>query len=513
MSDLNPLDVATTYARLAGLSARDYDLARPEAASSLGVRTSTLDAEVAKIRMVTRPLSNRDTDLELTEDGIALAFTAHHHELLRYCHDAGSWFHWTGAIWRRERTKLAFSWARQVARQMIREDGADADDRAKFSRAAVAAAVERFAQSDRAFAVTSETWDADPWLLGTPAGTVELKTGKIRPAAQTDFITKMTAVAPADQAHCPLWLKFLDDACNHDADLIRFLRQWCGYMLTGDIREHALLFIYGPGGNGKSVFLNVIAAILSDYACTAAMDTFTSSAGDKHPTDMARLHGARMVCASETEEGKAWAEVRIKQLTGGDVVAARYMRMDFFEFKPQFKLTIVGNHKPVLQNVDDAARRRFNVLPFVHKPENPDRQLEEKLRKEWPGILRWMIDGCQDWRANGLVRPQIVMDTTNAYFSEQDIVHHWIEDCCETGVHKADSTAKLFKSWSEYALANGEKPGSTKSFTQVLVRHGCSPTKRVQGERNGRGWTGIEVKLPPATKSHHEPPDYDEQRF
>jgi putative DNA primase/helicase len=138
----------------------------------------------------------------------------------------------------------------------------------------------------------------------------------------------------------------------------------------------------------------------------AAMDTFTASRGDKHPTDLAMLRGARLVTASETEEGKAWAEARIKSLTGGDDFSARFMRQDFFEFKPAFKLCIIGNHKPVLQNVDDAARRRFNNIPFTRMPENPDRELEAKLMKEAPGILRWMIEGCLDWKRNGLMRPQ-----------------------------------------------------------------------------------------------------------
>ena len=242
-----------------------------------------------------------------------------------------------------------------------------------MAKAATAAAVERFAQADRAFAVTSAIWDRDPMLLGTPGGVVDLRTGELRPAAQGDFITKLTAVAPAETADCPLWLQFLKEATGDDEKLIRFLQQWAGYCLTGDTREHALLFVYGPGGNGKSVWLNTIAGILADYAKNAAMETFTASQNDRHPTDLAMLKGARMVCASETEEGRAWAEVRIKQLTGGDTISARFMRQDFFEFRPQFKLTVIGNHKPLLRNVDDAAKRRFNVVPFTRKPAKPDK--------------------------------------------------------------------------------------------------------------------------------------------
>lgn len=147
------------------------------------------------------------------------------------------------------------------------------------------------------------------------------------------------------------------------------------------------------------------------------MDTFTASrGGDKHPTDLAMLHGARVVTATETEEGRQWAEARIKAMTGGDPVTARFMRQDFFTYLPAFKLMIAGNHKPGLANVDEAARRRFNIVPFSHKPPKPDRELEKKLQAELPAILRWMIEGCLDWQAHGLIRPQVVIDATADYF-------------------------------------------------------------------------------------------------
>jgi putative DNA primase/helicase len=223
-----------------------------------------------------------------------------------------------------------------------------------------------------------------------------LRTGELRPAQRGDHITKSTAVAPSARADCPRWFDFLRQATRGDDGLMRFMQQVAGYGLTGDICEHALFFIYGPGGNGKTVFLNTVKSILGDYATTAAMDTFMANHHDRHPTDLAMLRGARLVSVSETEEGRAWTESRIKQLTGGDPISARFMRQDFFEYRPQFKLLIIGNHKPSLRNVADAARRRFNLIPFIHKPETPDRQLEEKLKSEWPGILRWAINGALD---------------------------------------------------------------------------------------------------------------------
>jgi putative DNA primase/helicase len=324
---------------------------------------------------------------------------------------------------------------------------------------------------------------------------VDLKTGALRPSDRADGITKLTAVAPAAKADCPLWLEFLRQATNGDAELVRFLRHWCGYCLTGDISEHALLFIYGPGGNGKGVFLNTVAKIFDAYHKTAPMETFTASNSDRHPTDLAGLSGARLVAVSETEEGKAWAESKIKSITGGDRVSARFMRQDFFEYEPQFKLTIVGNHKPRLRNVDDAARRRFNIVPFVHKPAKVDPYLVDKLKKEWPAILRWMIDGCLDWQRNGLVRPKVVTDATAEYFEDQDSFTQWLEECCDVEIgnrYKTATSDELFASWSAYARAAAVDAGTKIGFGEKLRGAHLEPYKN-----NGqRGWRFVQVKRP-----------------
>jgi putative DNA primase/helicase len=171
------------------------------------------------------------------------------------------------------------------------------------------------------------------------------------------------------------------------------------------------------------------------------------------------------------------------------------MRQDFFEFRPQFKLVVIGNHKPALRNVDDAARHRFNVVPFVHKPPVPDRELETKLCEEWPAILRWMINGCLTWQRGGLVRPQVVLEATAEYFSEQDSVQQWIDECCETGGRDVfDTVANLFRSWTAYATTNGEKPGNSKWLAQTLRRQGCESVPHTPGHHEKRGFLGISVK-------------------
>jgi putative DNA primase/helicase len=393
-----------------------------------------------------------------------------------------------GSIWKPNQTAIAFHFARELAREL-----ADSEtDKVRYvtSKTSFAAGVEKFARTDPIFAVTSESWDADPMLLGTPSGTVDLTTGRLSPSNSADGITKATAVAPSETADCPLWRRFLNEATNGDEEMVKFLQQWAGYSLTGDVREQSLVFVYGPGGNGKSVFINVLTGIMSDYAATPTMESLTVSKGERHSTDIAMLRGARIATASETEHGRPWAESRIKQLTGGDAITARFMRQDNFTFKPTFKLLIVGNHMPRLRNVDDAMRRRFNIAPFVHKPTQPDRQLEVKLKGEWPAILRWAIDGCLDWQKNGLIRPASIKAATGKYFADQDLWTQWLDEECEVEPENRwimAGSGELFQSWTNYAKAAGADAGSRIEFAENLEKQGFSPDKGGGGRRIWRG--------------------------
>jgi putative DNA primase/helicase len=431
-----------------------------------------------------KPVEKKKNSKRWTQDSIATQFTAQHGDKLRFCHHTQKWYVWTGAIWKPDDTMLAFDYARSVCRDL---------GGSKLARAMDAGAVERFARADRAFAVTSELWDRDKYLLGTPSGPVDLLTGELLPPRQEDYITRATTVAPADTADCPLWQEFIDQVTCHVADLRSFLQRWFGYCLTGEISEHSLLFCYGTGGNGKSVLLNTISAILEDYAVMAALDTFTSTRGDKHPTDLARLRGARMVLASETEEGRSWDEQRIKAITGGDPIAARFMNRDFFTYRPAFKPVIFGNHKPSLRNVDESMRRRLKMAPFNHRPAKPNLQLEQQLIAEYPAILRWLIDGCLAWQQKGLSPPIIVQDATAEYFADQDVLARWIEERCETGAGLGYTASGLFKSWKDYAIANGEEPRTTKWFKPQMERLGYRSAKDCELFR-GRGFRGIQVR-------------------
>jgi putative DNA primase/helicase len=437
------------------------------------------------------PVTEANLSPEFSDDALALEFTARHAHELRYVAKWGTWMLWDGMRWKAEDTLKAFDLARAVARAYA-NSYPDQDDAPKIASARTVAAIEKLARADRRHAATVDIWDADPWLLNTPGGIVDLQIGSTLPPDPLRYMTKITAVAPGGD--CPLWRKFLNEITSGDVELQRFLQRIAGYALTGSIREHALFFFYGTGANGKGVFLNTLTAILGDYAAVAPMETFTVTHGERHPTDLAGLRGARLVAAQETEEGRRWNESKIKALTGGDPISARFMRQDFFTFCPAFKLITAGNHKPGLRGIDEAIRRRLNLVPFtVTIPKNErDKDLFEKLRAEWPGILQWMMEGCTDWLEIGLKPPPAVVAATEDYLNEEDALARWIEECCAIDPIYYDTVANLFPNWRVWAENAGEFVGSQKRFSQALDDRGY---QRQRESGTGRaGFKGIALK-------------------
>ena len=321
----------------------------------------------------------------------------------------------------------------------------------------------------------------EPFLLNTPGQLVDLRTGQARPNRPADMMTKRTAIVPG--GGCPLWHTFLTRITNGDGDLEDFLQRMAGYSLTGSIKEHCLFFAYGTGANGKSVFLNTLAHIAADYHVAAPIEMFMASRNDRHPTELAGLQGARLVTAAETEGNRRWAESRLKALTAGDPIAARFMRGDFFTFEPVFKLLIAGNHKPRLHTVDEAIRRRLHMIPFsitIPKAER-DQDLPEKLEAEWPGILGWAIEGAVEWHTNGLQPPAVVADATLEYLAGEDLIAVWIDDRCYQEPAARTLASALYKSFKEWAEATGERSGTQRAFSMALESHGYRKEKTMDG--------------------------------
>jgi putative DNA primase/helicase len=439
----------------------------------------------------TTPTRTQTTDLlghattppRFSEDDLALRFTHRHVDDLRYVAKWGRWLQYDGMRWKEDTILNVFDKCRLICRDT--SDECLVEGKASLAKqltsASTIAAVHRIANSDQRTAATVDQWDSSVWLLNTPAGAVDPCTGEIRPALREDYFTKMTAVAPVGE--CSLWLEFLARITDYDLELERFLQRMVGYCLTGSTREQCLFFLYGMGANGKSVFEGTISGILGDYAKAAPIETFIATTGERHPTDLAGLQGARLVTAVETEQDRRWAESKIKILTGGDPISARFMRQDFFQYTPQFKLVIAGNHKPGLRSVNEAIRRRFHLVPFnVTIPEaERDLNLAEKLRAEWPGILKWAIEGCIAWYRDALNPPSVVKDATAAYLANEDHVARWIDDCCRLGQREVAKTQALYKSYCDWCEANNEKPLSSREFSPELDRKGYAVEHTVYG--------------------------------
>lgn len=410
---------------------------------------------------------------------------------LIYDPQQGMWYHWENEYWVCQVNEYCLNLIKKLCEKKSLELIATNDKKAitlakQITTRNFVSGVEFFCKcSIDVFVLNSKfnsesIWDKNHFLLGVKNGVVDLFTGEFREAKREDYITKRCSVAPVDDKPI-LWLKFLNESTGFDEEMIDYLQKICGYFLTGDTSEQALFFIYGPGGNGKSVFLEIINSIIGDYAATATMTAFTLNKTEQHTTDLAMLKGARLVSVAETEKGKTWAESRIKQLTGGDRITARFMRQDNFSFLPTFKILIIGNHKPIISNVDDAIRRRLHLIPFTNKPLYPDPNLKEKLLQEAGSILNWMIEGCIKWKHNGLYKNSTVENATNAYFDEEDSLSQWITECCIIENLAKSPSSDLYTSWKCFAEKNGLIAGSNKSFSADLEKKGFVKKKQISG--------------------------------
>jgi len=413
-----------------------------------------------------------------TEDAIALEFSELHWDL-RYVAQWGKWFRWNGSAWVEDTKLIVFDLIRQYCRDSMVYSN-DNGKRVRAAKPATVNGIEQFVRADQRQAATIDLWDQDQWLLNTPAGIVDLRTGELGEHRPEAHMTKITAIGPGGD--CPRWRQFLGEITDQDVGLIDFLQRLIGYCLTGSTTEHVLAFCYGTGANGKGVFLNSIRGLMADYARAAPMEAFAESQTDRHPTELAMLRGARLVVSQETEQGKRWAESRIKSLTGGDPVPARFMRQDFFEYTPQFKLLISGNHRPQLRNVDEAMRRRLLLIPFnrTFGPEERDKDLGDKLKAEWPGILQWAVEGCVAYLADGLRPPEAVRVATEAYFRTQDALGTWVEECCDVGPNHWEPPKRLFESWRRWTEEANEHVGGSRTFGDALEKAGY-PRARIQG--------------------------------
>lgn len=433
----------------------------------------------------------RAADADPLEERVGRQFAREFDDQFCYDHSRGAWINWTGFRWKPDKTDLAMDTMLQFTNQMRMMDPRPRKAMASlnFNRNALS-----IAAADRAMARAGEDFDATHTLAGTPTGYVDLETGIHHPPDRTKMISMCTGVAPADSADCPKWKDFLNWATDNDKALQHYLQKFFGYCLSGKMNEEIMTFIYGPGGNGKGVMLSILGRIMGDYYLSTPSSTFMASRHQEHATELARLQHRRLVSASETNEGDKWNISRIKEITGNEnPISARFMRQDFFEFWPTCKLVIIGNSKPAFDDVDPAIARRLRLINFMQTPAAVNRNLKEEFNGEFASILRWIIDGYQLYRKEGLEPPDVVLRASQAYLGEQDIASEFIRNCLEFRsvgrLHRKDVQWAL----STYLKRNGHTKSvkATRIYKRLEEEHGLS---REEWHDGVRAFHGVNIK-------------------
>lgn len=422
---------------------------------------------------------------------------------LRYMGAADKWLRWDGTRWAWCSCGEEMASAKKVAGKIL-DHAAKlfASDPTRYKKLMAFAtslqnlkrlqAMIELAKSEDGMAVghMSEL-DSDPWLLGVRNGVVNLKDGGLLAPDPAMLITRQAAAEYHDDAQCPKWLEFLNQIFNGDQDTIDYIQRALGYTLTGTTTEEALFICFGHGANGKSVFSNVVSTIMGEYARMAPASLLTvRRADDSGPrNDLAMLCGARLVSINETQSGDRLDEQIVKSLAGREMISARFLHKEFFEFWPTAKPWLRTNHKPIITGEDDGIWRRLQLISFARKFSEDERDpwLESKLLEERDGILAWMVRGCLAWRQHKLKQSASVRRESATYRKESDLLGEFLEEMA-----KADPEAKveqlhLFNAYRNWHESNGTRAGSKHTFTKKLAERGYGTSKST----NRRFYTGV----------------------
>lgn len=434
-----------------------------------------------------------------TDVGNARRLVALFGDRIRYCHPWKSWLCWNGKFWERDNSGQIFRYAKETANAMLAEaETLGGDLRDRLHKHAVNSksltklkAMVTLAESEEGVTILPEQLDKNIWLMNVQNGTLDLTTGRLREHLREDFITKMSPVVCDSSAAYERWGTVLQQIFEGKKDLIDYVQKVMGQMLTGDASEEQLFVFWGTGANGKSTIIETIAYILGDYSKTIGIESLMKKERGSISNDIARLKGARFVYANEPEFGDHISEGKVKNLTGKDTIQARFLFQENFEFKPEYKLVISTNHKPIIKGMDHGIWRRIKLVPFnVTIPtEQQDKTLDMKLRGEASGILNWLIEGCIAWRKNGIVVPQEVLDATSDYQQEMDGLAEFISDCCDIG--NPDyfvSHREIFIIYCGWCKSNLVRTMTKKTFSAKMVEKGFTKDKN---EKDIRGFYGL----------------------
>ena len=435
---------------------------------------------------------------------------------LRYVHEWGRWITWDGKRWDTRSSGLASMLAEDVSRAYLRQvsehkgkatgDASEAEKgfskhHERWARASASNVVRggmlKAAEHRPEVAMPHDALDVDPWLLNLSNGIINVKTGQFQPHNPLLLCSRLAGASYDAGAKCPKWESLASRIFNNDAGLIAFVRRSMGIALTGDVSEQYLWFLHGGGGNGKSTLAKVMCSLLGEYYHKANDDFLVTDGRARHPTEFVGLFNRRLVTCAEPNQAQSLDEGRVKALTGGEQIAARGMRQDFWSFDPTFKLWVQANHKPKATADDFAIWRRILLVPFevFVPPSERETDIDAQLERELPGILNWCLDGASDWLTNGLNPPQSVTDATDRYRTETDPVGMFLGDEDWVTVDPAEfvSSQRLYKVYRQWCEENGRRPVASQKLGRTLTRMGYLRVK----EAGVRGWHGITAIVPP----------------
>jgi putative DNA primase/helicase len=449
------------------------------------------------------PVTNRAEELaatERTDDGNALRLINKHIDRFRRVADMGKWFVWDGRRWAIDHDARAIRHAaRDLARHWPITTKADASFRANSLSATGISSCVRLAETDKRTSILAADLDSHLELINTPSGVVNLRDGIVSDHEPRLLLTRVTAYPTDLDAPHPKWDKFLGETFNGDQQMIDYLQRLAGLALLGKVREHVFPFFWGKGANGKTVLANVLQGILGDadeggYSVAAPEGFLLAGREDAHPTEIARLRGARLVTCSEQTSGKRFDEAKIKKMTGGDILAGRFMRQDYFNFHPSHLILVLSNFLPAVREGGPAFWRRVRLIPFPHvvPEEQQIRDLDQLLlAAEGPAIFGWCVRGAVEVIANGLQDPETVIQATENYKVSEDTVASFNRDHCFLGPSWWCFVGDYRAQYEEHCRDMGIKDSdilSAKALTMRLTtEYGVIDGKRLKGRRIYQG--------------------------
>lgn len=479
---------------------------RPPRAGSVGAEVTDREdgndapAGITAAEALVRP----ELTFLTTDTGNGIRFAQRMREAVRFCAGEQRWYLWDGLRWKLDTLNRALLLTEEVVKDLyveaarlneVERDRVEAWARVSQSIGRREAML-RTGAAQPGIAIEPNDLDRDPWLLVVHNGTLDLRTGTLRPSDPRDLCTRLAEVDFDRGARAPLWEKHIEFVTGADVQLTDWLRRAVGYTLTGLTSEQQLFFLWGTGANGKSTFLDVVAQLLGSYASAGDESLLTGSGG--HPTQLADLRGTRLVICDETDRDRKLAEQRIKMMTGKQI-KARFMRQDFFTYAPRFKIWISGNHKPEVRGSDEGIWRRLKLVPFT-RTLTPDRKIldyEEVLKQELPGILNWALDGLADWlQLGGLGEPEAVRTATREYRDEEDSIGLWLAERAELGARDAAvDNGRLYESYRWWCHANGvQDVRSNVALGRELAARGLERDSRKVDGKTLRVWRGIDLR-------------------